>query len=38
MALHLSSDLIVALEIIADNCVNSWQALMGNSNSQVAKK
>lgn len=37
-SVHLSSDLAVALEIIADNCVNNFLSLMGPSNPQVAKK
>ncbi len=37
-ALHLSSDLAVALEIVGDNCINKFLSLIGPSNPQVGKK
>lgn len=38
MCSHLSSDLIMALELTYDNSVNKWLHLMGPSNPQIAKK
>lgn len=38
IAVHLSSDLIVAMELVHDNCVNNFLGIIGPSNSQVGKK
>lgn len=32
MVSHLSSDLVVGLELIADNCVSKWKSLLGSPN------
>lgn len=34
----MSSDLVVGLELIADDSVNKWRALLGPTNSSVAKQ
>ena len=33
----LSSDLCVGMELIADNCVNKWNDLLGDSDPRTAK-
>ena len=34
---YITSDLVVGLELVADNCVAKWKQLLGSSNPQSAK-
>lgn len=34
---HMSSDLVVGLELVSDNCVAKWRELLGPTNPQQAK-
>jgi nucleoside-diphosphate kinase len=34
----MSSDLVVGLELVAEDCVNKWRTLLGPTNSTIAKQ
>lgn len=34
---HMSSDLVVGLELIADDCISKWRSLLGPTDSQTAR-